>query len=103
MDVNVASHGVHVAQAVKAGFTARKPKNPGQNPVAAGETGGKFGAVKFSGGSTADKDGVWRSPGSDLGAHDMAAQWSAKAAFLLPRTIAGRGDRKMFDHIMIIN
>src|SRR3990167_1717817 len=49
VDINVAAHGVHMAQAVFAGLQAAEPENAGENPVAVGECRAQLRRVDFTG------------------------------------------------------
>ena len=42
VDVDVAAHGVDIAQAVESWFAAREPEDARQNPVPFRESGGQF-------------------------------------------------------------
>ena len=76
---------------VPAGFGAREPQDPGQDPVAIGVRGAERGRVALARGSAADEDGVGDGACADLGADQVPTPRRAFAAFLLSRAVGGGG------------
>src|ERR1043165_259072 len=86
VDIDVAAHGVDVAEAVFARFAARKPQNPGQNPVAARVFGMHLGRPDLAGRPAAHENRAGRLAGADLGSYDVPPARGAEAAILLAGT-----------------
>jgi hypothetical protein len=89
MDINVAAHGIDFTHTVKARFTAGKPENAGENPVAAWISRAQFRGIDFAGGPASDKYCIDRLTRPDFGANNVFAKRSAKTAVLLPYPIEG--------------
>ena len=96
MDINVAAHGIHLTHTVKARFTARKPENAGENPVAAWISRTQFRCIDFAGGPASDKYCVDRLARPDFGANDVLAKRCANTAVLLLYPIPAPSSARIF-------
>jgi len=102
MDINIAAHGIDVAQPVKSDFTSRKPEDPGQNPVPAGIFRCQFRGVSLPCGPPSNKNRVFRGPGADPHTHDVAAQRGALATVFLACAVTCRRDRVTMQNVSLI-
>ena len=102
VNVNVAAHGVDIAQTVESDFATGKPENARQNPVALGELFAKLRGIHFPGGTAPDKYRVKWLISADLGANDMFAAWGAIAAPQLARTVLRGRNGVLPDQITLV-
>ena len=83
VQVNVAAHGIDLAEAVLPRFAARQPEDAGEYPVAAGVGGGQFGAPHLAGRAAAHEHRIRRGASADFCPDQVAAARRHVAAALL--------------------
>src|SRR5690606_23725012 len=92
VDVNIAAHGVAIAQPVIAALQAAQPEDAGKNPVPVRMLLRQLLAVDLAGRAAADEDSTAGRPIADLGANHVPAARGAIAAVQLARPLGGAGD-----------
>src|SRR5258706_8615794 len=93
VNVNVAAHGVDLAEPVEARLAARQPEDAREDPIASRVARLQGGRPDFAGRTAAHEHRAQRLARTDLGAHDVPAARRAEAAVLLPQAVPGRGYR----------
>src|SRR5690606_19485683 len=87
VNIDEASHGIHVAKAVDTGLRAAQPEDATQYPVTLRMLGGKLWRPDFTGRATADKYGATRLASANTSANTMPAERRATTALLLADTV----------------
>src|SRR5690606_1015975 len=94
MDVDIATEGIHAAQAVVARLTATEPENPRENPVPLGVSGLQLGTVHLASPAPATQHRPQRQAVTDTCTHLMPASRGAAGAIAFPRTGSPGGHRQ---------
>ena len=89
MDVYEAPHGVYFSEPVEAGLAARKPQNPGQDPIASGKSCSQFRRPYLPGWPPAHEYRIYRLSRTYPSADDVPPSRRAIASPNLTWPIAG--------------
>jgi hypothetical protein len=84
VQVDVAAHGVDLAQPVATRLLARQPQDARQDPVAPRELPGQLRRPCFAGRPAAHEHRIRRGASADFCAHDVASAWRATAPVCSP-------------------
>lgn len=98
MDVNVALHGIHLAQPVFSGLEAAEPEDARQYPVSIREGRAQLRRVNLAGRATRNQHRVHRQAAADLGTNVMRATWGFFASGLLAYAIARGRNLGLHEH-----
>ncbi len=90
VNVYIALHCINAGQPIATYFTARQPKNAGQNPVPLRIAPGQIGRIDLPRIPAPDKDSIQRLPSPYFGANQMLSPGSATTIFLLAGSIESR-------------
>src|SRR5260221_5282467 len=102
VDVDVAPHGVDLAQPVPPRLATRQPQDAREDPVAAGKALGHFRRPDLPGRAAPDKDGVDGMICADFRAHDVFAARSAETSLLLARPVARGRDEVALERLALV-
>ena len=97
VDVDIATHRIHLAETVFARLLATQPEDTGENPVAFRVQAPEFRGVEFPRRPAADKYRVGRAAIADSGANAVPAARGTLAVNAFPRTVAGGRDGDVHD------
>jgi len=99
VDIDEATHGIDVTQAVVARLQAGQPQNARQNPVASWIFLTQGGLEDLSRRASRHEHGIFRLAGTDFGAYLVPAARGLLAAIYFAHTLAARGNPGLHKHL----
>ena len=93
VNVDVAPHGIDIAEPVETWLTARQPQNAREHPVAARKLRTEIIAIALASWTSPHKNCIHGKSTSDLGANNMPPAGRTKTAIALAGAVLGRRHR----------